>query len=99
MADLQGHVLNFLTNKTMPDLAEFMTTEEAAKALDYTVESVRQMVFKKKIESIRFGRSILIPKKAVKEYLEKTKGMNKNDPRGSARSCSQPLAQSSTESG
>jgi excisionase family DNA binding protein len=68
-------------HQPMPDINEFMTTDEAAKALDYTVESVRQMVFKKKIESIRLGRSILIPKKAVKEYLEKTKGMSKHDPR------------------
>jgi len=68
-------------SKTMPDLAEFMTTEEAASKLGFTVESVRQMVFKKKLESTRFGRSILIPKKAVSEYLEKTKGMSKNDPR------------------
>jgi excisionase family DNA binding protein len=66
---------------TMPDLAEFMTTDQAAKALDYTVESVRQMVYKKKLESIRFGRTLLIPKKAVKAYLEKTKGMSKHDPR------------------
>jgi excisionase family DNA binding protein len=72
----------FLTQKqTMPDLAEFMTTEEAAKALGFTVVSVRNLVYKKKLESIRFGRSLLIPKKAVKEYLEKTKGMSKNDPR------------------
>ena len=68
-------------NEAMPDLAEFMTTEEAANKLGFTVESVRQMVFKKKLESTRFGRSILIPKKAVSEYLEKTKGMSKNDPR------------------
>ena len=67
--------------KEMPDLTEFMTTDQAAKALDFSVESVRQMVFKKKIESIRFGRSILIPKKAIKEYLDKTKGMSKHDPR------------------
>lgn len=67
-------------NKTM-ETNEFFSTEEAAKVLGYTVASVRQMVFKKKLESTRFGRSILIPKKAVKEYLEKTKGMNKNDPR------------------
>ena len=65
----------------MPDLNEFMTTHEAAKALDFTVGSVRQLVYKKKLESIRFGRSLLIPKKAVKEYIEKTKGMGKNDPR------------------
>jgi excisionase family DNA binding protein len=70
---------------TMPDLTEFMTTEEAAKVLGYSVASVRQMVFKKKLESIRFGRSILIPKKAIKEYAEKTKGMSKNDPRRSLK--------------
>ena len=69
----------------MPDLAEFMTTDQAAKALDFTVESVRQLVYKKKLESQRFGRSILIPKKAIKEYLEKTKGMNKRDPRRSLK--------------
>ena len=65
----------------MPDLAEFMTTDQAAKALGFTVGSVRQLVYKKKLESIRFGRSLLIPKKAVREYVEKTQGMSKNDPR------------------
>jgi len=34
----------------MPDLNEFMTTDEAAKALDFTVGSVRQLVYKKKLE-------------------------------------------------
>ena len=67
--------------KTMPDLNEFFTTDQAAKALGFTVESVRQMVYKRKIENIRLGRSILIPKKAVKEYLSRTRGMSKNDPR------------------
>lgn len=69
----------------MPDLEEFMTTDQAAKALDFTVESVRQLVYKKKLESQRFGRAILIPKKAIREYLEKTKGMNKRDPRRSLK--------------
>lgn len=65
----------------MPDLSEFMTTQEAAVKLGFTVESVRNLVYKNKLESMRFGRSILIPKKAVKEYLDKTRGMSKNDPR------------------
>jgi excisionase family DNA binding protein len=65
----------------MPNLDEFYTTDQAAEVLGYTVDSVRQMVFKKKIETIRFGRTILIPKKAVKDYMAKTKGMNKQDPR------------------
>ena len=77
----QGLKANF----AMPDLNEFMTTDQAAKALDFTVESVRQLVYEKKLESQRFGRSILIPRRAVKEYLEKTKGMNKKDPRRSLK--------------
>ena len=65
----------------MPDLAEFMTTEEAAQVLGFTVASVRQLIYKKKLDSVRFGRSLLIPRNAVKEYKEKTAGMSKNDPR------------------
>ena len=65
----------------MPDLAEFMTTQEAATALGFTVVSVRNLIYKKKLESVRFGRALLIPKKAVKDYMEKTSGMSKNDPR------------------
>ena len=68
-------------NQTMPDLAEFYTTQEAAEKLGFTVVSVRNLIYKKKLESLRFGRSLLIPKKAVNAYLEKTKGMSKNDPR------------------
>lgn len=73
------------TNKIMPDLTEFMTTDEAATKLGFTAMSVRHLVYKKKIKGIRFGRSLLIPKKAIEEYLEKTKGMNKNDPRRSLK--------------
>lgn len=65
----------------MPDLSEYMTTKEAAETLGFTVMSIRQLVYKKKLESLRFGRSLLIPKKAIREYLEKTKGMSKHDPR------------------
>jgi excisionase family DNA binding protein len=71
--------------KPMPDLAEFMTTKDAAKALGFHAESIRHLVYKNKLEGIRFGRSLLIPKKAVQEYIKKTKGMNKNDPRRSMK--------------
>ncbi len=67
---------------SMPDLADFMTTQEAAKALGFSsVVSVRNLVYKQKLESIRFGRALLIPRKAIKEYLARTKGMSKHDPR------------------
>jgi excisionase family DNA binding protein len=73
------------TSNTMPDLAEYMTTEEAAAKLGFTVVSVRNLIYKRKLESIRFGRALLIPKKAVEEYLKKTMGMNKKDPRRSLK--------------
>ena len=69
----------------MPDFNDFFTTQEAANKLGFTVVSVRNLVYKKKLESLRFGRALLIPKKAVEEYLEKTRGMSKNDPRRSTK--------------
>jgi excisionase family DNA binding protein len=50
----------------MPDLSKFMTTEPAAEVLGFRVSSVQDLVYKKKLEGIRFERTLLIPKKAVK---------------------------------
>lgn len=65
----------------MPDLSEFMTTEEAAQVLGFQVQSVRNMIYKKLLPCERFGRTLLIPRQAVFDYKEKTLGMSKNDPR------------------
>ena len=81
MTNLQEHVLNFLSNKTMPDLSEFMTTEEAAKKLGFNKRSIPYMVKNKTLDGVRFGRAWLISKKSVQEYLDTTKGLSKNDPR------------------
>ena len=40
------HNLNS-NKKTMSDIAEYCMTEESAKALDFTVASVRPLVYKK----------------------------------------------------
>jgi excisionase family DNA binding protein len=69
------------SDNAMPDLDEFYTTEEAAEKMGFHVVSVRNLIYKNKLESIKVGTAVLIPKRAVKEYLEKTRGMNKNDPR------------------
>lgn len=66
---------------TMPDLAEFMTTQEAAEELGFHVKRVPTMVKNKTLEGVRFGRAWLVSRKSVREYLKKTKGMSKNDPR------------------
>jgi excisionase family DNA binding protein len=65
----------------MPDLAEFMTTEEAAKKLGFHVKRIPTMVKNKTLDGIRFGRAWLVSRKSVDDYLQKTKGMRKNDPR------------------
>ena len=66
---------------TMPDLAEFMTTQEAEEKLGFHVKRIPTMIRNQTIMGIRFGRAWLVSKKSVEDYLEKTKGMSKNDPR------------------
>jgi excisionase family DNA binding protein len=68
-------------NAIMPDLAEFMTTQEAAKALGFHVKSIPKMVRDNILEGTRFGRIWLVSRKSVQKYLEKTDGMSKTDPR------------------
>ena len=68
-------------NTTMPDLEQFMTTKEAAEKLGFHVASVQNMVKKKTLEGIRFGKVWLVSKKSVRDYLKKTDEMSKNDPR------------------
>lgn len=68
-------------DKTMPDLAEFYTTQEAAKKLGFHVKTIPMMLRNKTLDGMKFGRAWLVSKSSVKEYLDKTKGMSKNDPR------------------
>ena len=71
--------------KAMPDLAEFMTTKEAAKILGFHVKRIPTMVKNNTLDGVRFGRAWLISKKSVDDYLKKTNGMSKNDPRRKAQ--------------
>lgn len=69
------------TQAEMPDLAEFMTTKEAAKVLGFHVKRIPTMVRNKTLHGIRFGKVWLVSRESVKGYLKKTEGMSKNDPR------------------
>ncbi len=42
---------------TMPDLAEFMTTQEAAEKLGFHVKSIPKMVRDDVLKGVRFGQS------------------------------------------
>ncbi len=80
MIELQKHI----NSVTMPDLAEYMTTQEAAEKLDLTIRAVNRLVISKKLEGVRVGRMNLISRASIKSYVSKTKGMNKYDPRRKA---------------
>jgi excisionase family DNA binding protein len=68
--------------RPMPDLADYMTPQEASAKLGLHVNSVHRLAREGKLEFIRVGRrAILVSRKSVKEYLKATEGMDKRDPR------------------
>ena len=73
--------IRILSVSDMPDLANYMTTNEAADALGYHVIYVRQMLRDEKIKGQKVGNMWFVYKPSVKEFLEKTAGMEKHDPR------------------
>lgn len=77
--------MTILTSPTMPDLEEFMTTKEAAERLGFHVRSIPKMLRDNILEGERFGRDWLVSRKSVQEYIDKTKGMSKRDPRRKAK--------------
>jgi len=65
----------------MPDLDDFMTTREAAEKMGFTIRAVNRLVASKKLRGIMVGRLHLISRESVKDYLDQTRDMSKNDPR------------------
>jgi excisionase family DNA binding protein len=65
----------------MADLSEFMTTREAARKLGFNVRSIPYMVRNNTLDGVRVGRLWLVSAQSVREYLRKTRGFTKNDPR------------------
>ena len=68
--------------RSMPDLAEFMTTKEAADYLGYHIGSIQTMLRTGKLAGQRMGGKIwLVSRKSVEAYKKEIDGMSKNDPR------------------
>lgn len=68
--------------RTMPDIADFMTTQEAASYLGYSVKSVQNMIRTGKLKGQRMGGKLwLVLRKSVEAYKLQSDGMSKNDPR------------------
>jgi len=70
-----------IAQRTMPDLSEYMTTQEAADMMGFHLESVRRMLREKELDGLKWGREWLVLRKSVMKYLERTAGMEKFDPR------------------
>jgi excisionase family DNA binding protein len=65
----------------MPDLNEFISTEEAAEKLKYHIEHVRRMMQEGSIKDVKIGRTWLVRRIALDGYMNRTASMAKHDPR------------------
>jgi excisionase family DNA binding protein len=66
---------------TMPELAGFVTTQEAAEALNLHVETIREFLRDGTLEGLKVGYMWFVSKKAIEGYRKKTAGKDKHDPR------------------
>ena len=53
----------------MPDLSDFVTTEEAARMLKFHVEHVRRLLREGDLQGAKMGTAWLVLKKSVEEYI------------------------------
>jgi excisionase family DNA binding protein len=67
--------------REIPDLNDFISTEEAAEKLKYHVEHVRRMMREGNIEGIKIGRTWLVKREAVDRFMKRTASMTKHNPR------------------
>jgi excisionase family DNA binding protein len=65
----------------MPDLNEFISTEEAAEKLKYHIEHVHCMMREGSIEGVKIGRTWLVKRTALDGFMKCTSKMAKHDPR------------------
>lgn len=72
---------NFARLSTMPNLNQFLTTQDAAKKLGFSTTSIRNLIYQQKLRAVRIGRTVLIEKRSFMAYRKRTRGMKKHDPR------------------
>ncbi len=65
----------------MPDLADYMSTEEAARKLGFHIDHVRRLLREGDLEGIKVGITWLVSRKSVDAYIKRTEGLGKFDPR------------------
>ena len=78
-----AHTKSKLANlsRAMPDLKDYMTVQEAAKALGLHVETIREFLRDDTLQGLKVAKTWIVSKSSVETYKKKTSGMEKNDPR------------------
>lgn len=66
--------------ENMPDLLNYLTTEEAADKLHFHVNHIRRMIRRGDLESVRVGHMLFISKESIDKYKASTKGHDKHSP-------------------
>lgn len=66
-------------SRRLADLAEYVTTDEAAEVLDYHVNSVRRLIRRGKLRAEKKG-VWLIRRDSLKDFRKKLEGRSKHDP-------------------
>jgi excisionase family DNA binding protein len=69
------------TTRPMPDLKDYMTTEEAAKKMGFHVEHIRRMRRQGKLKGKKVGAMWFILRESVEKHLQEMAGKNKFGPR------------------
>jgi excisionase family DNA binding protein len=64
----------------MPDIEEYITTEQAASALGYHTESVRRLIRTGKLPAEKVAGVWLVHRDALRRYKADVAGLSKHDP-------------------
>jgi excisionase family DNA binding protein len=64
----------------MPDISEYMTVREAAKALGFHEKSIYRLINRGDLEAEKRGVWLIL-RKSVQRYKTETAGLSKHDPR------------------
>jgi len=71
-----------LVKQSMPDLKDYVTTEEAARTLGFHIESIRRMLRAKELDGLKVSaKAWLVSRKSLVDYKKRTEGLAKFDPR------------------
>lgn len=65
----------------MPDLNDYVTTQDASKLLQFHVEHVRRMLRDGDLKGLKVGKTWLVLRESITRYQDFTKDMGKYDPK------------------